>query len=233
MPRRRRRKVRRDEGRRVTFSTFELAVAGGALLLVASVVLPLVLSARGVRQRGTCTANLRHVGLALRAYVADCGGRLPKWSQREGAPGSAPPEGEAETWDTQAAGRMSSPSKLCCPQNPNGAEKRSYALPLCLSGVEEARVPEPELSVLLFEKGAYLPGSWRDAVGENYRESTGTQLSAVRWHGRGKNFLFLDGHVKHFGYGSGPFAQANRTEARPGDCIVAGPAPLGDWPISN
>jgi prepilin-type processing-associated H-X9-DG protein len=55
-------------------------------------------------------------------------------------------------------------------------------------------------------------------------------FSRAPFHSTGKNFAFMDGHLKWYTKGAGPFAAVHRTGTEPGACEIAGPPPIGDWP---
>lgn len=83
------------------------------------------------------------------------------------------------------------------------------------------------------QSAAYLPGAWEDAAAENFHQSTSQYPDQRYFHTDGKNFLFLDGHVKWYTKTGGPFAQNLRDGGRPGDCEIAGASPYGDWPANS
>ena len=135
-----------------------------------------------------------------------------------------------------------------CPSNPFGTDKRAYAIANYTSGRVRERLdrvqgrhPGPTMTVLLYEKGANLPGSWGDALGQNVYQSHSSEgqagYSEKMFHTDGKNFLFLDGHARYFPAGQGPFAWecngTSGTDRGPGVCWVWGKTtdtPAGDWP---
>ena len=80
---------------------------------------------------------------------------------------------------------------------------------------------------------AHLPGAWEDAAAENSHQSTSQNPDQRYFHTDGKNFLFLDGHVRWYTKSGGPFAQNLRDGGRPGDREIAGIPPYGDWPANE
>jgi prepilin-type processing-associated H-X9-DG protein len=89
---------------------------------------------------------------------------------------------------------------------------------------------------LLFEKGAYAPGTWEDATGENFRQSTSSAMTAAAtkdFHFDGKNFVFADGHAKWSQRTAGPFASKGGPGGGAGECTYPGDQPAGDWPPAN
>jgi prepilin-type processing-associated H-X9-DG protein len=121
---------------------------------------------------------------------------------------------------------------LTCPDSPygkvvsSGADKglpvRSYAMPRYVGdpwGTNNAGLsyycccidypPMPSDTVLLMEKGARGIGYVGDAAGEAFYQShscTGQGLKKDMFHNGGKNFCFVDGHVKWYKDTAGPFA---------------------------
>jgi prepilin-type N-terminal cleavage/methylation domain-containing protein/prepilin-type processing-associated H-X9-DG protein len=109
-------------------------------------------------------------------------------------------------------------------------------------------IPNPAATVMIFEKGANLPGSWGDALGENVNQSHGTAsdpasgYTDLPFHFGGKNILFVDGNVKWSLKTNPPTAApANAWTGDPyawnpvgsngaGACERWGVAPAGDWP---
>jgi prepilin-type processing-associated H-X9-DG protein len=107
-------------------------------------------------------------------------------------------------------------------------------MPRAVSGINQDEPPLVSQTVLLFEKGGNLPGAWEDATAENYKQSTSAASNPKEdpFHNGGKNFAFLDGHVKWWTKGAGPFAQVTRPGVEPGTCDTPGAAPAGDWPAN-
>jgi prepilin-type processing-associated H-X9-DG protein len=170
--------------------------------------------------------------MALLMYAGDYDEVLPVWSLVGGPPigGEPPPGTEPYTWDTQLRPYYRNLDLLFCPDNPHGRGKRSYAFPRYVSGVAVGEPPLPSETVVLFEKGAYAPGLWPDATGENFHQSTSFAKGPPYFHDDGKQFCFLDGHVKWWRKDAGPFTWVYRAGGEPGDCWYPGPGPAGDWP---
>ena len=205
---------------------------GGAFLVVAAVVavlailFPVVGRAKVRRQQSTCESNLKQLAGALLLYAEDHGGYLPQWALSGGRGAD-----DAWTWDEQISRYYRDCSVLLCPANPYGRCNRSYAMPQYVSGIDAGRPYSPSMVVLLFEKGAYPPGSWQDATATNFRQSTDRQdvPNESAFHQRGKYFLFLDSHVEYHKLGTGPFEWSPRVMVLPGTCVLPVDAPMGDW----
>jgi len=61
------------------FTLIELLVVVGILALLAAILFPVFLAARGRARTTACASNLRQLHLALSLYVADNGGYLPPY----------------------------------------------------------------------------------------------------------------------------------------------------------
>jgi len=216
------------------FTLIELLVVIAIISILASILFPVFARARSKARGTACASNIRQLALAIRMYAEDADGLLPLWSLIGGSPTGGTPSGYPYTWDEQTLAYYRNKDILYCPENPFGDRLRSYALPRYVSGIQMGRFPAPVATVVLFEKGQYEFGAWDDATGENVYQSHTAQgqpgYSDVPFHATGKNFAFIDGHVKWYTKGAGPFAAAYRTGAEPGSCEFAGEAPSGDWP---
>lgn len=219
------------------FTLIELLVVIAIISILASMLFPVFSRARSKARGTVCQSNIRQMAIALRMYADDASEILPRWSLAGGSPTSPPPSGHPYTWDEQVYPYYRNKDLLYCPENPFGQQLRSYAFPRYISGVALGQVPNPVETVALFEKGKFAFGIWQDATGENVRQSHTSQgqpgYSEVPFHNQGKNFAFIDGHVKWYTIGVGPFAAEGRTGAAPGSCEVPGPAPAGDWPAAE
>jgi prepilin-type processing-associated H-X9-DG protein len=162
-------------------------------------------------------------------YIGDNDEQMPLWSLIGGAPGQNPAT-YPYTWDEQIQTYVRNRDVLLCPDNSYGRGNRSFALPRYVSGLEMGMIPNQTRTVVLFEKGAYPPGTWRDATGENFSQTTDQGLNGPCWHADGKNFQYLDGHTKWHRRSAGPFADMFRGGGRPGDCEFPLVGPLGDLP---
>lgn len=66
------------------FTLIELLVVVGILALLAAILFPVFLAARGRARTTACASNLRQLHLALPLYVADDGGYLPPYCTEVG-----------------------------------------------------------------------------------------------------------------------------------------------------
>ncbi|NSW54595.1 MAG: DUF1559 domain-containing protein [Armatimonadetes bacterium] len=252
-------------GRKQGFTLVEILVVIAIIAVLAAILFPVFSRVRENARKTNCLSNLNQVGVAMRAYSSDYGGYIVNWCVSHPAcaatPGWPAPPAESVkndpadgvvTWDLSIMRYLKSDKVLLCPSNKNprtdvGRAARAYAIARYTQkvvaggiwgpslGMMEGDFPKPTETVLLFEKGNNLPGSWGDACGENVFEShngplidqyapndndeqtSGGQTINVRmFHGDGKNILFLDGHAKYFTKTTGPFAKVGASYAVPG-----------------
>lgn len=203
------------------FTLIELLVVIAIIAILAAILFPVFARARAKARQTKCQANLKNLGLALEMYSQDYDECLPLWGHGDT---SSPDNGPAEgfySWDTVIYPYMRNQQILFCPDNPYGRHARGYAMTRytgdpfgnqtpCYTG----EVPAPSSTVTLTEKGNQPPGINGDSAAESFYQSRGATNAAggvekKMFHNNGKNLLFLDGHVKWFAQGSGPFGQLN------------------------
>lgn len=230
------------------FTLIELLVVIAIIAILAAILFPVFARARAKARQTSCMSNMKQLGTALLMYAQDYDNVMPMWGYGGSGDAEDNPSTGAFTWDTVLNPYMKNVSLLYCPDNPkrtdSGAFPRSYAMPRYVSGIPQDDPPAIASTVALFEKGWSAPGVWGDATGENFFQSHGCTdygLDKTMWHNGGKNFTFLDGHVKWFADGSGPFAYVNSSSTcaadhtdgwevhGPGHCEFPGVSG-GDWP---
>lgn len=225
------------------FTLIELLVVIAIIAILAAILFPVFARAKAKANQTRCMSNLKQLGLAMLAYATDYDTYLPAWADTETKPS---PESAAFTWDEALEPYMKNQQILYCSENPlnDGKDTRGYAMPRYVSKVSVDQPPNPVETVLLTEKGHYKFGVWSDAAMENF-----DQMGADKHypdecksmpHNNGKNFCFLDGHVKWFGYKNGPFkadtgatcpppgVPAGYESHRPGHCEFS-----SDWPPAS
>lgn len=245
------------------FSLMELLIVIAIIAVLSAILFPVFAVVKHKARRTRCNSNMNQVGQALKLYAADYNNYFPSFSQSHpywGAPLSDPqknaPQSFVVTWDLSIQEDLRNKDILTCPDNPFGRDKRAFAVAAyCMRHVRDRSNPSITYYlgdraenianqsgvVLLFEKGKNLPGSWGDAMGENVRQSHGSNeqsdYSDVLFHMKGKNFLYVDGHAKWFREGTGPFLNQSGGSAPPGQTQELGQcyhpdrkAAGGDWP---
>ncbi len=229
------------------FTLIELLVVIAIIAILAAILFPVFARARAKARQATCASNLKQLGTAMIMYAQDYDGSIAMWGYG-GSDADDDVSTGAYTWDTVLMPYMKNQQILICPDNPKrtdtGERPRSYAMPRYVSGQSQDRPPAVSSTVLLFDKGWKGPGVWGDAAAENFFQThgcTGYGLDKTMWHNGGKNFCFLDGHVKWHSDGSGPFAYVNPDsycasvnsgyeDHGPGHCEFPG-TDSGDWPV--
>ena len=206
------------------FTLIELLVVIAIIAILAAILFPVFAKARAKARQTACMSNLKQLGLGFEMYAQDFDEFLPIWGYGDT---SEPENGPAQgffSWDTVIQPYLKNQAILLCPDNPYERNARGYAMARYTGdayGVDmplhKDRPPLPSETVLLGEKGHLPPGINGDSAMEHFMQSNGAAISGQDWrteedewgrmfHDGGKNFLFLDGHVKWHSRGSGPFA---------------------------
>lgn len=214
------------------FTLIELLVVIAIIAILASILFPVFSRARAKARQAKCMSNLKQLGLAFTMYAQDYDDMLPSWCFGSMNNDDGPNEG-AYTWDTVLIPYMRNQQILHCPNSPYGKTIsegsygnlliRSYSMPRYVGdpwgvnrpGSTALRTcpidgpPRPSETVLLQEKGKRGLGIVGDAAAELFLQSHSYSgagdYDTSMFHNEGKNFLFLDGHVKWFAKTSGPF----------------------------
>jgi prepilin-type N-terminal cleavage/methylation domain-containing protein/prepilin-type processing-associated H-X9-DG protein len=207
------------------FTLIELLVVIAIIAILAAILFPVFARAKAKARQTQCLSNMKQLGLAMIAYAADYDQLLPMWMDLAHniyatPPGTKPSDADAPatnppgytSWDTAIGPYLKNQQILICPDNPLGqaGNIRGYAEPQYVSGAGTEQPPNPVATVLLAEKGAYVPGAWSDAAMESFYQMGAskdypTDLNKMP-HNDGKNFAFLDGHAKWYHVDTGPFS---------------------------
>jgi len=202
--------------RRRGFTLIELLVVIAIIAILAAILFPVFAQARAKARQAACMSNLKQLGLSLEMYAQDYDQFLPVWGYGDTSdPENGPGDG-FYSWDTVIMPYMKNQEILKCPDNPYDRDARGYAMTRYTGDTYGVNLPMmkdlpplPSETVLLCEKGDKAIGMNGDSAMEAFYQShgaTGYDLQKDMFHNGGKNFLFLDGHVKWFKEDSGPFA---------------------------
>ena len=238
------------------FTLVELLTVIAIIAVLAAILFPVFSRAREKARQTHCLSNLQQLGHAAELYSSDHNGFIVPWSVTHPGWGGgfSPPDPQNApashivTWDISLQSYIRNTDILLCPSTPFDRTDRAYCIanytqrPIAANtwtGGYKDQIPAPDKTVLLFEKGDNLPGSWGDALGQNVYQSHSSEeqngYSDEMFHFEGKNFVYLDGHAKFSPQGQGPFAWEGAggpgNDRGPGACWYWGKvADGGDWP---
>jgi prepilin-type processing-associated H-X9-DG protein len=161
-----------------------VALAGAfALIILASVLVPVVRRSKEQGYRSKCLSNERALGIALQSYANDHGGYLPdggQWVTQIGLyTGSSPPS-------APYYGGVTLDDMMTCPSVVKLPVARTYGFNSELSGRLQGQVARPADIVALFESSAFTHDP----------SDPGTSLVRPGRHGHGNNCCFADGHAQ-------------------------------------
>lgn len=139
----------------------------------------------------TCLANLRALGAASAEYSVDNDGRLPATAHQR------------SSWIGTLQPYLGTKKPYRCPLDRNLRRVASYALNDALAGPADFRritVARPSQTMFMAETADRFDGGDHfhfidEETGELTAAGAAEQFPAHR-HGRGSNFLFVDGHIE-------------------------------------
>jgi prepilin-type N-terminal cleavage/methylation domain-containing protein/prepilin-type processing-associated H-X9-DG protein len=231
-------------GKRRGFTLIELLVVIAIIAILASILFPVFSRARAKARQASCQSNMKQLGLAMTMYASDYDGLVPYYCIK----GDFNETDDDITWDVSVLPYLKNKSVLYCPDNrfhrdtslPQMGMKRSYAEPRYLGNnvigaVATEDLPNPVKTVMLIEKGAYLPGTLEDS-GAEFATQMGYSKdypAAPMPHNDGKNFVFCDGHVKWYNAKAGPFVIPDSELSGPWPCPGTGGGGYKDHAIGH
>lgn len=176
-----------------------MLVVVAIIMMLAAMIFPALEAALGKAEATSCVANMRHLGMAARLYADDYDGRI--------VPAMLPhPDAAGVSWEVTIQPYVRNRQILLCPSDESprkthGAvsEPHSYGINLELaqvggyfgSSLLMSSMDDPVGTILLCE----LNGERFATNGVRY-ESEGLEKVAVRRHGIGSDYTFVDGHTK-------------------------------------
>jgi len=185
------------------FSLVELLTAIAVIAILAGILIATVSGFRKMAHTTECASNLRNLGVGLRLYSQENGGKLPT----AGNFNTVPDVGEGLSWmyalNTFLEERfpdMNQKSMLLCPSAadtyPNGQARRTYGMNAAGTGGDIAMnldtFVKPASTVLLMDTKHNGGGDGYFAFG------AGSYNQYADWrHGDGVNVLFMDGHTEN------------------------------------
>ncbi len=231
------------KGSRKGFTLIELLVVIAIIAILAAILFPVFAKARAKARQTACLSNMKQLSLAMIMYASDYDEMFPYWCIWENG---TQHDNNDITWDVSLFPYMKNKQILICPDNTfnhsgnshQSGPKRGYAMPRYVAAQMQDAMPNAVKTLILVEKGAYLPGSYEDAAAEHPTQagfSTSFPSSKLR-HNEGNNFGFADGHSKWYKFSAGPWVEDDFVGADPGPSVnYNGPRPgrceyPADWP---
>ena len=159
--------------RRHGFTLIELLVVIAIIAILAAILLPVFARARAKARKTQCLSNLKQLGLGVTMYEQDYDEVMPPWGYGDTSKHDDGTNNVVDgfySWDTLVNPYLRNQQILFCTDNHFGKGLRSYAaaryaFTSCLASesnrffvVTTGSMPDPSSTIMLFDKGAQLPG---------------------------------------------------------------------------
>ena len=182
------------------FTLIELLAVIAIIGILAAIIIPVVGAVRASAKSSGCASNLRQIGMAMRLYANENGGRFPKVHNRDGLTPSttwmqkiAPYVSVDGQLGAASEGKARAAGVLLCPAFDYDPATRfaPYGMNIYIDPVSgspwnyQTRLPDPGKVFLVVEI---------NYNGDTHSPSGGDV--ARRHPGDAANFLFADGHVE-------------------------------------
>lgn len=183
------------------FTLVELLAVIAVVGMLAGLLVPVVGAVREKARSTQCMSNMRQVGAASLLYLADQKGHLPSSGHDRN------PDGTSRSWRETLKAYLGPTFIGRCPSRPNHPSDLTYGWNDFLtvpSGPNEGRgilfsaCRQPSATLMLAEitdegvsEHLHFRGFPRGVTLNGFRQLVRTDV-----HGRGSNYLFVDGHVE-------------------------------------
>jgi prepilin-type N-terminal cleavage/methylation domain-containing protein/prepilin-type processing-associated H-X9-DG protein len=202
---------------RRAFTLIELLVVIAIIAILASLLLPALATAKQRAWRGSCTSNLRQVGLGMRMFADDNEDRYPEsggsitWNLTD-------PNAPTNAWMQQIISYVQNTNVYHCPSNAqlparnqspfnyfNGVRAAYVAAGYQRAAVNGRLIRFPTAYVLAgdtIDTAQFFlrDDADKDDYSQNCVGGPANGLPAVEWeaHSKGQDILFADGHAKWY-----------------------------------
>lgn len=204
--------MKRKRKRTRAFTLIELLVVIAIIMILAALVFPATAHVKNKAKSAVCLNNLKQWGLALQLFVADNRGRLPN----DGWANPIQPQHFERGWYAELPEMLGLPpymsmpwrtnenadvgrSIFICPSNPRRSNG-NYLFHYCLNGLYNgtgnsethsiSALSSPSSLVFLFDN-KNLPAVQTSTTSPG-------NLVHTNLHAQGAQFVFVDGHARHF-----------------------------------